>query len=430
MQFFKYLANLGVKPTDDIDFTKYVRLLNIFTAFAFSSTLTVTFISLTFKLPSYILVFSFSICIGMLLTIAFNYLRLFNFARYWLMTVIYSGIIGITLMLGLQSHTQYFLIPTVATAILFFTNQKSWKRYLFAGISLPIWLAIELFFIENKPFTYVDAETMESIRIIIDALLFTLVVFLCYILSKENNRQLVLINKQKDNLVAVNKNLNQFAYIVSHDLKAPLKNIYSFISVIQSKYSSTFNDELRRMLHFVDQQTRRMDALITSILEYSRSNEKKGELVHVNLKTLLQDIFETLQLPEHFKITLPQENIELHICETQLTQVLTNLIGNAIKFNDKPIGEIGITYSQDQTYHKFSVDDNGPGIAQKHHAQLFDVFETPLVHQKEYTTGIGLAIVKKLIDINGGQLKLDSSLGSGTRFNFTWEKELPSEPIN
>lgn len=423
MQSFKYLANLGVKPTDDIDFIKYIRLLNIFSAFAFSSTAIVTFISLTFKLPSYVIAFSFSICIGMLLTIAFNYLRFFNFARYWLITVIYLGIIGITLMLGLQSHTQYFLIPAVATAILFFTNQKLWKRYFFAGLSLPIWLAIELFFIENKPFTYIDTETMESIRIIIDALLFALVVFLCYILSMENNRQIALIHKQQDNLIATNKNLQQFAYIVSHDLKAPLKNIYSFVSLIQQKYNHTFNAELKRMLQFIDQQTRQMDGLISSILEYSRSNEKKGKVGTVNLNQSFQTILETLQIPEHFEVTTPSENIDLIICDTQLTQVLTNLISNAIKYNDKPIGQIKIEYYEGSLHHEFTVIDNGPGIAQKRISHILEVLDSPALIKNEYSSGIGLTIAKKLINLNGGQLEIRSKLGNGSHFSFTWEKE-------
>lgn len=419
MPSFKYLANLGVKPTDDIDFTKYIRLLNIFSAFAFFSTAIVTAISLNFKLPNYVIIFSFSVCLGMLATVAFNYFRFFIFARYWLISVIYLGIIGITLMLGLKSHTQYFLIPAVATAILFFTNEKIWKRYFFAGISIPIWIAIELFFLDNKPFTSLDTETIESIRIIIDALLFTLVVFLCYILSKENNRQVALIYKQQDNLVAVNKNLHQFAYIVSHDLKAPLKNIYGFISMIQMKYNDTFNDELKRMLSFVEQQTKRMDSMITSILDYSRSNEKKGEIKTVSLNELLQDIFQVIEIPTHFKTTIPSEKIEIDLCETQLSQVLTNLISSAVKCNDKPYGEISVMYTATNTHHSFTVADNGPGVA---------VIDNISFTNNEYKSGIDLAIVKKLIAINGGQLEVKSHLGNGTQFKFTWAKEI-IEPL-
>lgn len=430
MLILKKIANLGVKPSDDIELTKAIRLLNIFTLFAFACTITVLVFTLYFQLNYMAILFSLSLSIGMVLTILLNYMRHFNMARSLLMSVIYYGITGLTLLYGLKGHTQYFLIPAVATALLFFANSKNWQRWLVSSVIVPLWALLEIYFINNQPLITLEAAALNSLRIIADTLLFTLIVFLSFILSKENNRQINLISKQKEKLQSINKNLTQFTYIVSHDLKAPLKNIYSFIGVIQSSYGESFGEELKRLFYFVEVKTKQMDVLISDILDYARSSEKTENASLVNLNNIISEITHTLQIPRHIDLKIPSNLPEIVTGKTQITQVLSNLIGNAVKYSDKALGSIEVTYSDNKTHHCFEVKDNGPGIAKKHQENIFKVFETAHETDRNDSTGIGLAIVKKLVEINGGEIGVESTLGSGATFWFTWKKISKKNSVN
>lgn len=225
-----------------------------------------------------------------------------------------------------------------------------------------------------------------------------------------------LLMKELEN---INRELNDFAYIVSHDLKAPLRGIGSLVDWLVTDHGDKLGPEGNEMLQVLLGRTKRMHQLIDGVLRYSRIGRTKEDEVSIDLAKMVPEIIEMIDPPQHISVNIDTELPTIKGEETRIQQVFQNLLSNAIKFNDKQEGTIRICSLKENGHWKFCISDNGPGIDEKHHKKIFQIFQTLTPRDEFESTGIGLTIVKKIIELHGGQIWLESSVGQGTRFFFT-----------
>jgi PAS domain S-box-containing protein len=217
----------------------------------------------------------------------------------------------------------------------------------------------------------------------------------------------------------VNHKLNDFAYIVSHELKAPLRGIRTLVEWIATDYADKLDEKGKEQMNLLSDQVVRMHNLIDGILHYSRVEHIRGEQRRVDLNKVVQDVIEMLKPPENVVIEVENE-LPTVLCEqTRIMQVFQNLLSNAVKHMDKPQGQIKIGCVEEDKFLKFSVADNGSGIEEKDFERIFQIFQTLPAHDKLEGTGIGLSLVKKIVETYGGRVWVESELTSGSTFFFT-----------
>jgi PAS domain S-box-containing protein len=219
-----------------------------------------------------------------------------------------------------------------------------------------------------------------------------------------------------------NQELDQFAYVTSHDLKAPLRAIANLSSWIEEDLEDALTDETRHQMQLLRGRVHRMEALINALLEYSRIGRIKNQIQRVNINDLLAEIIEAIAPPPQFTIEV-EPNMPTIVTEVlPLQQVFTNLITNAIKHHDREDGRVKISVQDQGKFYKFIVSDDGTGIAPQFHDKIFVIFQTLQARDKVENTGVGLALVKKIIEHQGGNISLESAEGQGATFSFTWHK--------
>ncbi|MGK7948830.1 MAG: ATP-binding protein [Xenococcaceae cyanobacterium] len=219
-----------------------------------------------------------------------------------------------------------------------------------------------------------------------------------------------------------NQELDQFAYVVSHDLKAPLRAIANLSEWIEEDLEDKLDEETRHNMNLLRGRVYRLENLINGLLAYSRVGRLKSEPETVNVREMLTEIIDLLDVPKHFKVDIIGE---MPTCVTELIplqQVFNNLISNAIKHSNCPRGKITISAVERDNFYEFAVTDNGQGIAPEYHDKIFTIFQTLEARDTKENTGIGLAIVKKAVESQGGKIKVESQIGRGTTFCFTWQK--------
>lgn len=219
-----------------------------------------------------------------------------------------------------------------------------------------------------------------------------------------------------------NEDLEQFAYIASHDLRAPLRGISTLVGWIEDECINDFSDQIKEYFAKLKSRVQRMDNLISGILEYSRIGHKDIEPEQINLNLLVNDMIDLLSPPDNCSIKLVDELPNLLASSTQLKQVFSNLIGNAIKYNDKSSTQIEISVRHLPQAYEFAIKDNGPGIDVAFTDKVFSLFQTLAPRDKIESTGIGLTVVKKIVELHNGKVWFESKLGEGTVFYFTWPK--------
>ena len=231
------------------------------------------------------------------------------------------------------------------------------------------------------------------------------------------------VKNRTEDLNKSNKELEDFAYIVSHDLKAPLRGINELSEWISEDYSDVLDKKGKEELSMLRERTLKMNNMIQGILEYSRVGRTELEAEKIDLNNLVEGIIDLLAPPDNIKITIEDKLPEYTANRTRLGQLFQNIIGNAIKYIDKPKGIIKINCTDEGNEWKFGISDNGPGIDEKYFEKIFNIFNTLEKDPTDKSTGIGLTIVKKIIDLYKGKIWVESKMGKGTTFYFTLPKQ-------
>lgn len=221
-------------------------------------------------------------------------------------------------------------------------------------------------------------------------------------------------------LASRNNELDQFTYVVSHDLKAPLRAIANLSEWIEEDLEGTLAEENRQQMDLLRKRVYRMEGLINGLLQYSRVGRRQSNVETVIVGDLLMEVIDSLAPPPEFKVEIQGQMPTLRTDPLMLQQVFSNLLSNAIKHHDKPDGHIDITVAHQDNFYEFAVTDDGPGIAPNYHEKVFKIFQVLDSRDTTENTGIGLSIVQKIIKSKGGTIQLESELNQGTTFRFTW----------
>ncbi|AFE08416.1 PAS/PAC sensor signal transduction histidine kinase [Corallococcus coralloides DSM 2259] len=238
--------------------------------------------------------------------------------------------------------------------------------------------------------------------------------------AEERTRELVRLTQA---LEQSNRELDQFAYVASHDLKAPLRGIANLAEWLKEELGSNLTVEAREFITLLHGRVHRMEALIDGILTYSRAG-KLSDPAAVDTGALLKEVVELLAPPPEAEVKVQPGSPTVSAERVKLQQVFLNLIGNALKFTrlHRPDPRIQVTWRDAGEQYEFTVADNGPGIAPEFHERIWGIFQTLESRDKVEGTGIGLSVVRKIIETRGGRAWVDSVPGEGAAFRFTWPK--------
>jgi signal transduction histidine kinase len=223
-------------------------------------------------------------------------------------------------------------------------------------------------------------------------------------------------------LEATNRDLDQFAYVASHDLKAPLRGIGSLAEWIEEDLGPAVTEDARTKLALLRRRVYRLEALIQGILDFSRIGRTPARRESLPVARVVQDVVELLSVTPPMSVEVEGELPVLHTERIAIQQVLMNLIGNALKHARRPDAKAVVSAREHEGAWELRVADNGPGIAPEYHERVWTIFQTLEARDRVESTGVGLAIVKKIVESHGGRVWIESDPGSGATFCLTWPK--------
>ena len=300
------------------------------------------------------------------------------------------------------------------------------KRYIvddairFSEITVPIIIDGEVIGIidsehsEKNHYSQKHIEVLESIANIVAIQLKTALSIRKLEETEEKNKQLLY------ELENSNNELQEYAHIVSHDLKTPLRSIDALVSWIKTDNKDQFDLPTSQNFELIETTLETMEQLISNVLEYSSSGFKTDNPQEIDLNLLLIDIKKILIIPKNLSINILKKLPKIKGEKTKFQQLFLNLINNAITFLNIEDGLIEIDFIEKKLFYQFSIKDNGMGIDKRFHDKIFKIFYH--LNSNEKSTGIGLSIVKKIVNFYNGDIWLESELGIGTTFYFTIKK--------
>ncbi len=236
------------------------------------------------------------------------------------------------------------------------------------------------------------------------------------------NQKLLELQKEKlvQELETSNHSLQEYAHIVSHDLKSPLRSISALSSWLNDDYKNVLDEAGKNNLAMMQEKVEAMDNLIDGILKYSTISSETMATTNVNVNEVISEITDIIFIPDHVQIKITSELPVVIADKTKIHQLFQNILSNAVVHIERDKGLVEIGCMETSTHWEFSIKDNGVGIPKEYHEKIFKIFQS--VGNKERSTGIGLSIVKKIIDLYQGKIWLESEIGVGTTFFFTLKK--------
>ena len=235
-------------------------------------------------------------------------------------------------------------------------------------------------------------------------------------------------NRRAAELERANVELDRFAYVASHDLRAPLRAIATLSEFIAEDLADMpqVSDDVRKHLQLLRQRVRRLDALLMSLLEYSRIGRGERQTEDVDVRALVLDVVDMLGLEQRFDVSVDEDLPTMWTSRTALELVFVHLLSNALKHHDREHGKLSVTYQGTPLYAVFTVEDDGPGIPHKLQGKAFEMFTTLRRRDEVEGSGMGLALIKKSLANLGGKLELESE-GRGCRFKVYWPFDIEPE---
>lgn len=247
-------------------------------------------------------------------------------------------------------------------------------------------------------------------------------------ISARRKAELELVAKQAE-LVRSNNDLEQFAYVASHDLKAPLRAIELLVQWISEGLAGYDANNVQENLALLGRRTQRLNRLLDDLLAYSRASRKVGEHRETDSHALVLDVAQLLNPPPAMSIAVRGRLPTFATYPTPLEQVFRNLIGNAIKHHPGPQGRITVWCEEHEQHHVFAVQDDGEGIPAEYAQRVFEMFQTLKPRDQVEGSGMGLAIVNRIVNWQGGRVWFEPVPdGRGTIFKFEWNKRNPHAP--
>ena len=431
ISYFVSSQNLGVEYVDKSSQAKYIKISNFIAMTSFASSVVYIGLALLWSKVYWFL------CVDGLCITSAAVLVLNRYGRIRASRIVY--IIGINLFLylaalltGPDAGGETFLLISVMLPFLIYDLRH--RSIIIMGITIPI-LFIVSFPYAVSYFTEFHVSMVQqlflkrlSTSMEIGLVIAAVYQFVYY--SRDAEKELEVSNQQMtsqtEELKRSNADLEQFAYVISHDLKTPVRNISCFMKLLSNKHGGSFNDEAREFVDFSLHGAKRMERLIDDVLAYSRIGRNLSNPTPVNLNDVVNTICYELQ--DKLNDTNGSINIvtELPIINSVhsslMYHILQNLIRNGLKFNISETPTIDISYTESADHYKFEVKDNGIGISQEYSKQVFQMFKR-LHNENEYDgTGIGLAICKKIVELYHGEIWYEGEEGRGTTFYFTIRK--------
>lgn len=237
-------------------------------------------------------------------------------------------------------------------------------------------------------------------------------------------KEILKVNQQRDKLVTSlerqNQELNDYTHLVSHDLKSPLQSIDALTSWLKDDYYEILDENGKESIKLIRNNVEIMDILVKGILKYSSIGSVERDFYKVDTAEVVQKVIDFIEIPAHITIAIPEKLPTVTGDHYRLEELFRNLLRNAIIFNDKPEGKIEIGYTDKKNFWEFYIQDNGKGIEAKYFDKIFIAFQK--LENSYKSTGIGLSIVKKIIDLYEGEIWLASTLTEGSTFYFTLKK--------
>jgi signal transduction histidine kinase len=428
---FLSLINLGVDTVPVKAQKKYVRISNFIAANTFLGSLVYAVIGLLWE-KWFLLECSLLMSIVSVGVVALNSFGKTFYSRLLLVFGVDITTYLLVLQVGPAAQANSFMVLAIIIPFLVFNIRKITPIVI--GVVVPTimlfaYTSVTPYFSSYYP-AIEDQELLYKIGLGLQIylLIISIYQFVYYIGRTEkeleiSKEQMLL---QTSELRRSNADLEQFAYIISHDLKAPVRNISSFMNLLVNKYGPTMNPEAKEFIGYSHSGAKRLERLIDDVLAYCRIGINLPKPTPVNLNDVINTI--RFELRERLAanggvITVNKDLPAINNVHSSLMyHVFQNLISNGLKFNKNEKPEINITWTNSLNYYTFSVADNGIGISKEYSATIFQMFKR-LHTENEYDgTGIGLAICKKIAEYYHGEIWFESEAGKGTTFHFTVRK--------
>jgi signal transduction histidine kinase len=427
-EFWHCLTSVGADGITDEREAKYIRFSNVvatLTALAVFS-----YIPFSLYMGHYTLaVLQFIDTLCVLCVLLFNYWGYNSLARHAYLITVNGFVLINSCMIGYQSKVhEFFYISYIVPFLLF--SVKDYKNIVI-GVVVAI-LFFNLYFIlypyfESYNLDLNSQQTIYRINLWMKFVLFGVAIYILSYYNHISERQLEEANakltSKASELKRSNEDLEQFASIISHDLKAPVSNISSFMQLLQRRYASTLDKDANEFINLSKKSADRMAKQIEDLLSYSKMGRNLPTATLVDLNEVIKTIKIELGgkvLEKNAKITqIASLPTITKVHTSMIHHIFQNLVANGIKFNTNVAPEVVIDYQIQGSNYVFEVRDNGIGIDAAYKDKLFQMFKRLHSNEEFEGTGIGLAVCKKIVDFYGGDIWFDSKPGMGTSFFFT-----------
>ncbi len=431
--FWNCLVLTGVNEDVPKDEDKYVRFTNVvvvLTAFAVAFYIPFTVLQGYYALSLLQAVDTLFVLTALWL----NHKHYHKLARHVYILVINLFVLINSCFIGFESRVhEFFYISYVVPFLLF--SVRDYKNIII-GVLVAI-VSFNIYHHIYPLFTAYNLDmatqlSMYQINIWMKFILFGIAIYILAYYNYTSEKELAASNnkleEQTTELKRSNEDLEQFAYIVSHDLKAPVRNISSFMKLLLSRYSDSFTGDAREFMEHSRVSAERLSQQIDDLLSYCKVGRNLPPTSSVDLEQMIKTIKAELSLKineRNAQVIIEQTLPVLHqVHSSMIHHVFQNLIDNAIKFNTNESTEVRLSCKEENDWFIFSVSDNGIGIAPEYTSKLFQMFKRLHSDDQFKGTGIGLAVCKKIVNFYKGSIWIESALGKGTTFYFTIPKNV------